>query len=463
MKRTMTVLLCLSSWAAVAGFEREDPAKYWDLAELSKIPECRLSPYKESEFPGLKALLVKGKGPKNAEAEFFCYYGVPDGEKPAGGWPAAVMVHGGGGTAFPQLVTLWKKRGFAVIALDWYNQRPAPGLTNVAPTEVSVPRIALKGGKRQDHVANVANMILSHTLVRSFPEVDKDRTVFLGLSWGSWYGACVSAVDDRFKGVIEIYCGDKNVGRDPETWMGFVNGRFLHAAKVPMWWVVWPQDGNVTPASSNAGFAECARFDGCTIVNKLGHSHAGLELESVLRMARYYVGLDTARLPRLGEIRREGDAVKACILERGLGIESVCLGYTTSTNPKTDKRNWKYAAAEIKGEEILAKLPVGATCCYLAAFEKNTPRGDLCGTTPYLLFDGAGAARGCVPSPRSSVCRVRPSWKVGIPTVTQCFVDVWDRTNGVSGWYGREGFCFSPWYTRLTQVNVRQDKRGKAY
>jgi len=386
MKKTLTVALGLLAASALAGFERENPAKYWNLEELSKVPAYRASPYKESEFPGLKAMLVKGKGPKGAAAEFFCYYGVPEGEKPAGGWPAAVMVHGGGGTAFPQLATLWKKRGFAVIALDWYNRRPAPGLTNAAPTEVNLPRVELEGGKRQNHVANVANMILTHTLVRSFPEVNKDRTVFLGLSWGSWYGACVAAVDNRFKGVIEIYCGDKNVKRDPATWMGFVNGRFLHAAKVPMWWIVWPVDGNVTPESSNAGFAECPTFDGCSIVNHLGHSHAGLELEPVFRMARYYVGLDKTRLPKLDTPRLVDGTVCARILDHGPGIAFARLGYTKSSDPKTDKRNWSYVSATVQGDEVSAKLPAGTTCCYLTAYEKETPRQDLCGTTPYLIL-----------------------------------------------------------------------------
>lgn len=386
MKMMMTVF-GLMSLTAFAGFEREDPAKYWNFEELCQVPQYRVSPYPESDFPGLKALLVKGKGPQGSEAEFFCYYGVPEGEKPTGGWPAAVMVHGGGGTAFPQLVALWKSRGFAVIALDWYNQRPAPGLTNVPPTEVSVPRVALAGGKRQDHVANVANMILAHTLVRSFSEVNGDRTVFLGLSWGSWYGACVAAADGRFKGVVEIYCGDKNVTRDPTTWMGFINGRFLHAAKVPMWWIVWPIDRNVTPASSNAGFTECPTFDGCTIVNHLGHSHAGLELDPVFRMARHYVGLDATRLPKLGQARLADGTVRARILDRGPGVAFARLGYTTSSCPKTDKRDWHYVVATVCDDEISAKLPAGATCCYLAAYERQTPRENLCGTTPYLILD----------------------------------------------------------------------------
>ena len=115
-----------------------------------------------------------------------------------------VLIHGGGGTAYPKYAKRWIDQGFAVIMLDWYNRRPVPpadgGKTRTVP---------LDGGVRQDHVANVANMILSHTVLRTQKNVNKDKTIFVGLSWGSWYGTMLASMDHRFQGGVMIYCGDR--------------------------------------------------------------------------------------------------------------------------------------------------------------------------------------------------------------------------------------------------------------
>lgn len=361
--------------------ERADPSAVWSFEELSKVPAYRLCPAKESEWEDLRSLLVKGKGPKGSDAEFFCYYGVPKGKMPAGGWPGVVLVHGGGGTAYPNYVQQWNELGFAVIAPDWYNRRPAPGLTNVPPTQVSVPRVDLAGGKRQDNVANVANFILAHSLLRSFPEVNKDRTVYVGLSWGSWYGTCVAAIDDRFRGCVEIYCGDYRPDKGGSY--RFVEGRFLPEAKVPMHWTVLTNDRNVTPYTSNDGFEACARFDGVSLMNSAAHSHVGFEFDSVHRMARHYTG-DAKCLPKLGEPRVEKGRVLARILDRGEGIAFAKICYTCMTDEKTYQRKWMSQPAEIAGDVVSAVLPDGAVQCYLAVYEKKSSRMDLCGATRFV-------------------------------------------------------------------------------
>lgn len=363
---------------AAASTARESPEKYWNFSELSKAPKWRAAPYPESQYPGMKAILVSGRGPGDSSAEFFCYTAFPEGQAPAGGWPGVVLVHGGGGTAFPNWVEEWRAAGFAVIAPDWYNRYPAPGLTNAAPSETSVPRGLLPGGKRQDHVAVVANLVLAHSLLRSLPEVNPARTVYVGLSWGSWYGSAVLALDPRFRGGVEIYCGDYNPRKKR-----IVDGRFLHAAKVPMYWVVSTNDRNVTPETSNAGFGECATFDGCTLVNDLTHSHRGFSFESVKRMAQYYAGIGK-RLPRLGEVTLAGSRASAPVLDPGKGIALAKIAYTLSNAPKTFERPWQYADARVENGVVSADVPVGTVQFYLAAYEAESARHDLCGTTKFV-------------------------------------------------------------------------------
>ncbi|MBQ6327919.1 MAG: hypothetical protein IJI35_02800 [Kiritimatiellae bacterium] len=369
-------VLCATAAVAANDTAREEPEKYWNFQELSAVPSFREAPFPEAQSEKLRPLLVSGKGPGGTNAEFFVYYAVPEGKAPAAGWPGVVLVHGGGGTAFPRWIREWQDLGFAVIAMDWYNQYPAPGIALSNKTDLA--RVPLPGGKRQDHVANVANMVLSHSLLRSFPEVDAGHTLFVGLSWGSWYGGCVAAVDSRFRGAIMIYCCDYKENKST-----IVNGRFLHAAKVPMWWSVSTNDQNVTPDTSNAGFEECARFDGCSIVNRLPHSHIGFSFPSVHKMARYYGGVGK-RLPNLGEVALKDGVARAKILDRGDGIAWAKIGYTTETKEKTHLCEWRYADAAIEGDEVVATVPEGAVKFYLAAYEKETRYHDMCGTTKFV-------------------------------------------------------------------------------
>lgn len=365
---------------ALAGGFREDPAKYWDFTELQRTPSCRKNCFADSDCPGLEAFLVSGKGPSNSEAEFFVYYGRPSGPVPVGGFPGVVMVHGGGGTAFPNHVKTWIGQGFAVIALDWYNQRPSyPRDANGGPREGEMKKVDLPGGKRNDIVANVANITLAHSLLRSMPDVDAGRIAYVGLSWGSWYGAIAAALDPRYCGAVEIYCGDVRKLSESLT-----NGRFLHAARCPMWWFVGTNDQNVTPGSSAAGWAECAHLAGKTIVNDLPHGHLGFGFEGCMRMARHFT-FGAPSLPVLSEAWMEKGRIHAKIVNRGGGVDHAKLGWTDSSDPVTWKRPWKYAAAEIDGNVVSAKLPEGAVQVYLAAYEKDEGgHGELCGTTSFV-------------------------------------------------------------------------------
>lgn len=359
-----------------------DPSRYWRFEELAKTPKYRPCPFPESCYPGMKALLVEGKGPGDTKAEFFAYYGVPAGKMPDGGWPGVVLTHGGGGTAFPNYVEMWVKKGFATITIDWFNQRPAPGLTNVPPCEVTVPRIPLPGGKRKHHVSNVANVVIAHSLLRSFPEVNRERTVFVGLSWGSWYGTCVAAVDGRFKGGVEIYCGDRNpLSGSCEL----VDGRFLPSAKIPLWWVVGTTDRNASPYTLNDGFNACGRLAGLTIINKLGHSHVGFQFDSVMRSAMAFAGMAKG-LPRLGEAIVFGGKIRAPVLDEGEGISFASIGYTCDTDAATWKRRWKYAPAKVVNGFVVADVPDGTVQCFLSAFEKKTRYDALCGTTKFVTL-----------------------------------------------------------------------------
>ncbi len=364
--------ICCGSTLAV---EHDNPDKYWDTAQLYQVPAFRESPYPESKVQGLRDILVTSAEFQGQPAEFFAYIGIPSGPVPVGGFPGIVMVHGAIGTAIPQYVKLWVQQGFVVVALDWYNQRPKLN------GEDLVGYLQLPGGQRQEHVINVANMVLSHSLLRSLPEVNPERTAFVGLSWGSWYGDAVAAVDDRFKGAVEIYCGGvKTTGEQAML------GKFLHRARIPMYWVAGCMDSSITPNELQAGFNECGKFYNKSLVATLPHSHIGFSFPAAMRMAKHFVGAEE-NLPLLGDLTIIGNTATCQVLSAGKGIKRSVLVYTTDRTEETPhKRNWKTTPAQLDGQQITATLPDDVFQCFLSAYDDESPFDDLCGSTNILEF-----------------------------------------------------------------------------
>ena len=373
---------------------KELPEKYWDFSLIEKVPVYREAPARQ-QVKGLKALLVEGFGPKEDEknfnaafpkplkektkAEFFAYIGIPSTPMPKGGYPGIVLIHGGGGTAYPGWTKMWVDKGFVVIALDWYNQMPVPKHKHV-PTNSIDSKIELPGGKRQDHISNVANMAVAHSLLRSLKEVNPEKTAFVGLSWGSWYGTMLASLDHRFNGGVLIYCGDRKFHRK------IFNGRFVHAAKIPLYWVVSTHDQNVNLRTLNHSFKICPTIDTKSIVIELPHSHIGFEFDSCFRMAEHYTTKNVPALPKLSKMKIK-DGIATCkILCQGKGIRNALLCYTDDDKqPKYHLRKWKTVPAEIKGDTISAKIPAGAYMYYLSAYEGESKHHDLCGSTDPIV------------------------------------------------------------------------------
>src|SRR5438128_559042 len=62
---------------------------------------------------GVRALFFDAPPWHGKPTRAFAWYGVPANLKPGEKVPAVVLVHGGGGTAFANWVTMWNKRGYA--------------------------------------------------------------------------------------------------------------------------------------------------------------------------------------------------------------------------------------------------------------------------------------------------------------------------------------------------------------
>jgi dienelactone hydrolase len=209
----------------------------WDLSSLSQPPAFEWL----DETAPVRSLVYAGDPFEGHATRVFAYYATPAtigggdaGEaaaaKSKGPWPGIVLVHGGGGTAFAEWVTLWANRGYAAIAMDLAGCRPDPAGTK----KNAVVRMP-DGGPGQDHkdkfdtIATpetnddwpyhaVANVIRAHSLLRSFPDVDSSRTAITGISWGGYTTCLVASLDNRFRAAVPVYgCGHL---RDNSCWLG---------------------------------------------------------------------------------------------------------------------------------------------------------------------------------------------------------------------------------------------------
>ena len=140
----------------------------------------------------------------------FAYYARPaTGDGP---FPAMVLVHGGGGTAFREWAELWAKRGYAAIAMDLAGHGPdGKRLADGAPDQDDESKFrdfSDREVRRMWTYHAVADVLHAHALIAARPEVDRNRIGVTGISWGGYLTCIVAGIDDRLKVAVPVYgCG----------------------------------------------------------------------------------------------------------------------------------------------------------------------------------------------------------------------------------------------------------------
>ncbi|MDP6637155.1 MAG: acetylxylan esterase [Phycisphaerae bacterium] len=184
----------------------------WDLKALSAAPAYK---WTDSTVKGVRALHFTGEAYKGKPTRVFAYYSTPgtlsgDASKDKN-LPAVVLVHGGGGRAFDKWAALWAKRGYAAISMDLGGCGPGKKrLKDGGPDQGDGTKFGAIDQPNSDQWTYhaVANVILAHSLIQSFKEVDADRTALTGISWGGYLTCIVSGLDNRFKASVPVYgCG----------------------------------------------------------------------------------------------------------------------------------------------------------------------------------------------------------------------------------------------------------------
>ncbi|RFC45456.1 MAG: Cephalosporin-C deacetylase [Verrucomicrobia bacterium] len=221
----------------IAALHADSPIK-WDLSTLSKAPSTEAA--KEANVDGLQSLYVEGLPYQGKPTRFFAYLGFP--KNGSGKFPAVVLAHGGGGSAFAEWVKYWNSKGYAAIALDNEGQIPLKTEVNantpqIAPHWITINSLNLSwqgGPQRYGTFADfsvpledqwmyhaVANTIRAVSLLAARPEIDASRIGIVGISWGSVICSTVAGVDERLAFVVPQYIGGHlDMGN---VWSGYMN------------------------------------------------------------------------------------------------------------------------------------------------------------------------------------------------------------------------------------------------
>lgn len=90
----------------------EDLIKSFLKSGIFQIPSFsftnKYDQYKQ--YPNLKGLFINGLNYHGKATKVFCWYGIPESLQKGEKAPAVVLVHGGGGTVYPE----WIKNGRAM-------------------------------------------------------------------------------------------------------------------------------------------------------------------------------------------------------------------------------------------------------------------------------------------------------------------------------------------------------------
>lgn len=358
----------------------------WDTKEIYKVPD-----YKTVSTDSAIGIVYQGLTYKGEPKNVFAYYASPgtlSGDRSQDkNLPAVVLVHGGGGTAFKAWAILWAKKGYAAIAMDLRGndakkQHIAGGFDepgSLTPYFTITPNL-----NEQWMYQAVGDVILAHNLIRSFAEVDSNRTALTGISWGGIISCSIAGIDNRFKAVVPVYgCGylfqnssmrselDKLTATDRATWIKqYDPSQYVGKAKMPVLFVNGTNDGHFYLDSYAKTYKE-VNDKNLSIKIGLKHNHSyGWGNEEIYHFINSYLN-GTAALPKLEAVEIKKGVISSKI-KSFLPIDQAYLNYTRDTISVLKDRKWERMVVTIKDNKVwLPVLPDGITIWYFSLIDKR--------------------------------------------------------------------------------------------
>lgn len=163
----------------------------------------------------IKAIYIRSDF-KDTESYAFAYLGYPEVKKDK--YPAVLLLHGGGGTAYYEWVKEWNKRGYIALAIDLEGHTPKDsGTLGSAPNDLYeksqylAPNNQNLADENEDLTKTrlyyaCKTAIIGNSFLHNLEKVDKNKIGVCGVSWGGFITSIITGYDDRFAFSLPIYC-----------------------------------------------------------------------------------------------------------------------------------------------------------------------------------------------------------------------------------------------------------------
>ena len=229
----------------------------------------------------------------------------------------------------------------------------------------------------------VANTILAHSLLRSLPGVDANRTALTGISWGGYTACIAGSIDSRFKAVVPVYgCGflrENSVWlkhfatmgpEKTERWTKLYDpSQYLSSCRVPFFFVAGTNDFAYPLDSYMKSFDLVTGPKNIRIEVKMKHDHPnGWKPAEIAAFIDSQL-LGKPKLPLLDRPIEKDNAVTTTVHDAP--IQSAELEFTTTEGP-INQLEWDHASATLSQDRLSAPLPANARIYY---FTVKTPEG----------------------------------------------------------------------------------------
>lgn len=243
---------------------------------------------------GAQAYFLQSVDNNGAPTYVFAFVGIPDTATKDNPVPGVVLIHGGGGTAFPDWVKMWNDKGYAAIAIDTEGRIPVSNVSLTSAPEVSFESIKHHGpdnagysdyakpANQQYLYHAIAGAIVANSFLSSFEQVDSLKIGLTGISWGGVIATNTAAYDDRFAFVAPVYGAVAMTGTAgifgtlyntyPRCSTLWDNVEILRNCRTPMLFINWEGDPFFT-VDATEKCATTAMHARMLLIPKLNHGH----------------------------------------------------------------------------------------------------------------------------------------------------------------------------------------------
>jgi dienelactone hydrolase len=232
--------------------------------------------------------------------------------------------------------------------------------------------IALGDLKNMWSYQAVADIILAHSLLLSFPEVDDQKTVITGISWGGYLTCLAASLDNRFKAAAPVYgCGfysecvfksdlEKMTPTDSLKWMKYFDpSSYLRYAKIPFLFINGNKDNWFYVKPYHKTYSSIKpELRTITIFPDMKHSHADGWAPEEIKCFFESTLNNGYPLVKIGVVQRR-DSILTLPFQTNITVSSASFYYSNDLNASNTNREWKELKATInnKTKAIVCKLP----------------------------------------------------------------------------------------------------------